>query len=246
MGMSVNEDDFNRVTGKLAMLFENLEPDLRLVGEVGATAIVQTTLAGIGEGDQPFAPYSPAYKALLDAVGGKPRQTVDLRGLFYHEGQTQKKYRSEKVRRREAAGRQAYIGVAFASLKSGVRSFTGKTGVTRPQLGLTDPRSEMSLDLIHVEVADKSFSIIYESREKPYMIAHQDGDNHMPMRKWFTANKAAVRAGLFRAIEIIFEARASWFNDHGNSGSYPAAGKPVKDGGGAAARDAMSGNIPTA
>lgn len=240
MGIGVNQEDYDRIQGKLAGMFVGMEPDLKLVGEVGAEAIVRTTLAGIGENDQSFAPYSPGYQALLDAVGGKPRQTVDLRGLFYKEGQTPKKYRSEKSRRREGEGRQAYIDAAFKANGTDV-AFNAKTGITRPQMGVTDPRSEMSLDLIRAEPSESGVAIIYEPRAEEYMITHQNGDGKAPKRTWFTASKQAVRAGLLAATGIIIKARAAWFNDHGESAPAPQAGPDVKDGGDRASRDAQAG-----
>src|SRR5689334_3804877 len=96
--------DFDRVRNKLAGLLSHMQPDLEFIGGIGAAAIIQTTLAGIGENDQPFEPYSPAYKELIDSVGGKPRQVVDLRGLFYHDGQ-----RRSRGKKDRGQGRRAFV-----------------------------------------------------------------------------------------------------------------------------------------
>lgn len=227
--MPVTTDGFDRVDDKLARFFDNMAPDLKLVGETGAEAIVRTTLAGIGEDDEAFAPYSRVYQEIIEAVGGKPQQTVNLRGLFYHEGQQRKRYRSDASRQREGEGRQAYIGVRFDartldSQAAGGRAqidFTARTGVTRPQLGLTDPRSEMSLDLIRVESTDDSLSIIYSPREKPYMVSHQTGSGNAPARPWFSVRKRAVWEAMHATMATIIKSRGQWFNDHSQGGNPP-------------------------
>lgn len=197
-----------RITG----FFDGFEEDLKLVGEAGAEAIVRTTLAGIGEDDKPFASYSPAYQATLEAVGGKARQTVDLRGIFYHEGQARKQYKSERSRQKEREGRRAYTSVAFVAKGKGV-SFTGQTKTTRPQIGLTDPRSEMSLDLIHVTATPDRLRIEYIPREHDYMVtAHQRGEGKSPARVWFSARKTAVWAGMLDMFKRVVMARVMRFN----------------------------------
>src|SRR4051812_30237106 len=110
MGMKVNPQDVARIRAKLTGFLSNMGDDLKFVGEQGATAIIASTLAGVGEADSPFAPYSPAYKELIDSVGGKPRQVVDLRGLFYHSGQ--KRSRSKK---NLGQGRRAFIQRGFVA-----------------------------------------------------------------------------------------------------------------------------------
>lgn len=207
--------DFNRIKGKLTGLLANMRPDHQFIGEAAAVAIVQTTLAGIGAGDAPFAPYSASYKELIDAVGGKPRQTVDLRGLFYHDGQ--KRSRSKQNR---GQGRRAFVTRAFAIFPQGghdnrLISFQAKTAETRPQRGLTDPLSEMSLDLIHVEATDDGLTVFYEPRQHDYMLAHQE------TRPWFSANKSAVRAAIASAVQTVIGARVQWANDHAQSGRPP-------------------------
>jgi hypothetical protein len=231
--------------------------DLTLVGEVAAEAIVRTTLAGIGEGDTPFKQYSQAYQELIDSVGGKPQQTVNLRGLFYHKGQKRAKFRSEASRRKFREGRQAFIGIRFlmsrrARRLSGlgrrrgdifdtlnrmkrdyergrrgaraIAMFQAKTGVTRPARGIEDRLSEMSLDLIKVQATDFSIQIIYRPRSKSYMIRHNQGDAVMPQRKWFTLNKAAVKAAMLQVMTLVLEARAQQFNFDRTSAGRSARG----------------------
>lgn len=195
------------VRNRLLHAFDNMGEDLKFAGEAAAEAIVVTTLAGIGEGDAPFAPYSRAYQEVLDAVGGKMRGTVDLRGIFYHAGQKRVRYRSEARRRQYREGRQAYIRVAFGNL-----SFTARTGVTRPAKGIIDPLSEMSRDLISVVATDYNLKITYTARSEPYMIAHQEGSGRAPKRVWFTLNKTKVREALLSSIRTAIAARVNWFN----------------------------------
>jgi hypothetical protein len=205
--MPVNEKDYQRIKAKLEGLLTGMADDLQFAGENAATAIVQTTLAGIGDGDTPFAPYSPGYQAMIEAVGGKPGEVVNLRGLFYHDGQ--KKYRGKKNLGQK---RRAYVGVAFASLEHGVRVFQARTEETRPQRGLTDKLSEMSLDLIGVEATDYSIKISYNPWGTPYMVWHNEGTGKAPQRKWFTLNKAAVKAAIFDTMKTAILARVQWFN----------------------------------
>lgn len=244
--MPLNHDpqDFKRVANKVALFFKDFDQDIKLVGEVAAEGIIRTTLAGIGEGDQPFAEYSQAYKELIESVGGKPQQTVNLRGLFYHAGQKRVKFKSEKRRQLFREGRQAFVGVRFTLARrarksaaavgankaggnifktlgkmggkargpKGIALFTARSGITRPTRGVTDPLSEMSLDLIKVTATVDKLTITYTPRVKPYMIFHQEGRTPQPMRKWFTINRAAVRAAMLRTMQMCLESRALQFN----------------------------------
>jgi hypothetical protein len=145
-----------------------------------------------------------------------------MRGIFYHEGQKRKRYRSETSRQRERADRRAFVSVAFASRAlnlggAGVgAAFTARTAVTRPALGVRDPRSEMSIDLIHVTATDRKITIEYRPRKDSYMIAHQEGKvRGAPKRVWFTADKRAVWAGMLSVIKLALRARAARFNGEG-------------------------------
>ncbi|HLL88759.1 MAG TPA: hypothetical protein VK324_05610 [Tepidisphaeraceae bacterium] len=214
--MRMNEEDAARIRGKLGTFFSGMEEDLTAAGEAGADAIVQTTLAGIGEGDRPFAPYSASYGQTIDAVGGKSRGTTDLRGMFYPPGTGPTPPRNtkgglaawEKRQRAKGAGRRGYVAVTVAQ---GARTFHARTAVTRPQRGLTDPLSEMSRDLVRVEAEGSTLRIIYEPRARKHMIYHQQGDG-VPRRVWFTADKAAVRGGMVAVVGVALKARAAWFN----------------------------------
>jgi hypothetical protein len=233
-----NPDDFKRITSKLGAVLTGMKPDFEFVGGRGAEAIVQTTLAGIGEGDQAFAPYSPGYIELLNAVGGKPRGTVDLRGVFYHQGQ-----RRFRGRRNLGQGRRAYISVQFGARTAPGQparqvGFTARTRETRPQRGITDPLSEMSLDLVKVEATDTGFRIVYAPRVHPYMILHNEGGARGgKVRKWFTLGKAAVVASMTNALKNVIRARVLWFNDHGST----VADRPKSGGRGSASGEAPAG-----
>lgn len=227
MSVYFSDEDFERIAGKLGGVLSGFKEDLELLGELMARAIVQTTLAGIGAGDSPFTAYSKKYQELLDHVGGKPQQTVNLRGVFYHEGHGPKprKFKSikdqakwERGMLRKGALRRAYIAVSF-----GGKSFTAKTPMTRPALGLNDPESEMSLDLIKPVCTDKRLTLRYTPRETPYMIRHQNGDGAMPKREWFTGNKGAVWQGFLTGFREVIRARALWFNTHETPGTTPPA-----------------------
>lgn len=202
-----------RLAERIEAMWADMAPDLKMVGQAGAEAIVRTTLAGIGEDDQGFTPYSKAYQEVVDAVGGKPQGGVNLRGLFYHGGQKRKRYRSEAARLREREGRQAFVSVTFGTrgLMLGgqglLSSFTARTGVTRPARGVTDPLSEMSLDLIRVDATHDSISLRYVPRSKPYMIRHHNGDSKMPRRPWFTLKRAACVAGMHKVLRLVVRAR---------------------------------------
>jgi hypothetical protein len=206
---------------KMERFFRNMAPDFKRVGEVGAEAIIRTTLAGIGEADQPFAPYSPRYLEQIDAVGGKPQNTVNLRGLFYPPGTAPDLSKLSKRKRnaifKRGGGRRAFLGVSFVFKSKGgglggIRSFTGMTKLTRPQLGLTDPLSEMSLDLITVSATANTLRIVYNVRKTPYMIYHQEGAGRNPRRPWFSANKAAVAAAMGEALKVLLAARVQRWN----------------------------------
>lgn len=216
--------DAERVAARVRAFFANFKEDMQLAGDAAARGIVQTTLAGIGERDEAFAPYSAEYKALLAAVGGKQRGVVDLRGIFYPDGKgprgmaALRKFQARAARRRDGAGRSAFVQVAAISAQPGAlgvsgRTFFARTKLTRPQRGLTDPLSEMSLDLLKVEATDRGFKIVYRPRKKPYMIAHQKNPpKGTPRRVWFTLDKKAVGAGVRNSMKQILRARAAWFN----------------------------------
>lgn len=281
MPLEYNPNDFNDLKTRISSIFSEIKPDLELIGKIVAETIVRTTLAGIGEGDQAFAPYSAQYQALIDAVGGKPQQTVNLRGLFYHKGQKRVKFRSEARRQQFREGRRAIVQVhftlarraqkqtreyrkagglgltellrhatgvrrsngprsQFASVRKlkgdtraagqrGLAIFQAKTGLTRPAKGVTDPLSEMSLDLIKVVVAGEQMKIIYTARKDGYMIVHNEGSNKMPKRKWFTLDKAAVKAALVFGFETILKARMlrAQLDQVPDTGPVGAAAEPV-------------------
>jgi hypothetical protein len=98
------------------------------------------------------------------------------------------------------------LPAAFSGPK-GLAIFQAKTGITRPAKGVTDPLSEMSLDLIKVVVANEQMKIIYHARKNGYMVVHNNGEGHMPRRRWFSLDKAAVKAAILRGFEIILKAR---------------------------------------
>jgi hypothetical protein len=196
--MSVNYDreKWKRFKDGIDNLFDGFEEDLQVVGEIARDEIVRATLAGIGENDEPFAPYSAKYRELIESVGGKPGGVVNLRGVFYHGGREPKKVSARM--RRMGAGRRAFVWV-----NAGGTRFLARTKLTRPQKGLTDAESEMSVDLISVKVQEKSQSvrIVYVPRREKYMIFHQE------TRKWFTLNRANVRGAIVEAMRRLLEAR---------------------------------------
>jgi hypothetical protein len=222
----VNLEDKARIERKIRGMFSGMADDFQEVGKVGAEGIVRTTLAGIAEGDAAFPAYSKAYQELLAAVGGKSRQVVDLRGVFYPSGAGPRglntpnlALRSKRSRSylKRGATRQAYITVTLP----GGRTFLAKTKLTRPALGLTDKLSEMSLDLIQVETTDTTLRIIYEPRRKAYMVWHQEGRGNLPVRKWFSVQKAGVWFAMVDALERLIAARVAWFNDQSQLGNSP-------------------------
>jgi hypothetical protein len=218
MPVSSSIASIRRVKARLRGVLANLQEDLKFAGENAAEAIVSTTLAGIGENDQPFAPYSPAYLATIDAVGGKPQQTVNLRGLFYHAGQKRVRFRNPERRRQYREGRRAYIAVGFTTKGGRSVAFTAKTGITRPAKGIIDPLSEMSLDLIFVTAWGSYLKLTYAPREKPYMIHHNEGTGRGPQRRWFTLEKTKVQQALLTTLREAIKARVAWFNSHNIGG----------------------------
>jgi hypothetical protein len=201
------EDDVERIKAKLATMFAGMEDELKFAGEQAAEGIVQATLAGVGENDSPFAPYSKSYQDLIDAVGGKPQGVVNMRGVFLKEGQKDVKYRSAARRQAARAGRRAYVTV-----RAGGSEFTARTRPTRTARGLNDSLSEMSLDLITVEATDTSLRLTYSPRDDSYMIQHNDGTGKAPQRKWFTLNRSNVKAQLVDAFATAIRARVARFN----------------------------------
>src|SRR5205809_3386791 len=159
---------------KISVFTSGDEEAFAAIGKDAARMIVQTTLAGIGEDDEPFKEYSESYKRLLEHVGGKPSGTVDLRGVFYHKGRGPKRFKDparEQQRQRRAlakgGGRRAFMQVEV-----GGRTFLVTTQLTRPRLGLIDPQSEMSADLIKVRVTKTGFRLVYQPRraDETYML----------------------------------------------------------------------------
>jgi hypothetical protein len=213
MGLSFDQAAFDRVVDKLDNFYATVPTDLAEAGKAAAVAIVQSTLAGIGAGDQPFAPYSESYQKLLDSVGGKPQGTVNLRGVFLHSGQKNPNFRSAERRRLSGADRRAYITFTARG-----KSITAKTPVTRPALGAIDPLSEMSLDLISVVVNNPTVTIRYTPRAADYMIAHNEGTGRAPQRQWFSLDKEIVRGAL---IGILRQAQTRHVENFNRQGSDP-------------------------
>lgn len=224
---------FDRLKRKLNGLLSDLKEDVEFIGGIVAEEIIRTTLAGIGKGDQPFAPYSGYYSEVIAKLGGKTRQTVDLRGII-DQGvtrQTDSKGRRGKKPRRDPQ-------------KTIVSGWAGTFELQRrPDRGLTDPTSEMSLDLIKVTGTQSgSCSIVYTPRAQPYMIKHQTGaldvdappwwpkpKMSLPARPWFSADKAAVKAAATNAARTVIAARIQWFNDHGGGGRPASIKVTVRD-----------------
>lgn len=188
---------FDRLIQSVNALTDGITRDFEEVGEAAADLIVSTTLAGIAEDDQPFQPYSAGYQALIDSVGGKPGQVVNMRGLFYHDGQKRSRGKVDR-----GQGRRAYIDV-----QAGGRSFTAMTPETRPQRGLNDPLSEMSRDLFSVEATHTGVAIAYDARENDYMLTHHYGEGKMPQRKWFSVKKAAITSAIEKTLEAMMAER---------------------------------------
>jgi len=189
-----------RLGSRLQLLVSDFGPDVKEAGSIMADEIVRTTLAGIGDGDQPFREYSPAYRALIESVGGKASGVVDLRGVF--EKRAPKGGEYSRTARSRGAGRRAYVEIS-----AGGRRFFARTKRTRPRLGLVDPQSEMSRDLITVEVTGAARAkIVYKPRAQSYMILHNED------RKWFSVNKTAVQAAGVYTLQQLFAARCDAFN----------------------------------
>lgn len=227
--------------------------DLEFVGQALIEPIITSTLAGIGEDDQPFAPYSRRYLDLINAVGGKPGGVVNLRGIFYPKWargkanprnilKAERRLAALRARsgvfdraqsrlqgtinriRRQGGLRQAFTGLAFvaggstpgdpaeAQIRGRIRVFQARTQITRPQLGQIDPLSELSADLIRVRVQGFRITLTYRPRRSPHMIAHQEGNAHLPKRKWFTPRKTLVRTTLSKAAELVIKAKVAAFN----------------------------------
>lgn len=196
MGIKYDRSKWERFRHGVETLFDDFDQDLEFVGEQVAAAIIQTTLAGIGENDQPFKDYSPSYKDTLEAVGGKPGGVVNLRGVFFHDTKTHK---TSATSRRKGAGRRAFIFVTIGS-----RRFVARTRQTRPQVGLTDKNSEMSLDLIEIKIpplATPTVFLRYHPRAIAYMIKHND------TRRWYTLKKSAVRGAAIETMKTLLAAR---------------------------------------
>jgi hypothetical protein len=217
MPLTHSKSEWDRVKKKINGFFDGLAEDLKPVGETAAEAILRTTLAGVGANDQTFLPYSASYLAKLEAVGGKPRQVVDLRGVFYGPGSAEPistKKNALRGERKDAKLRsQGANRRAFVSVTAGGRTFTAQTAITRPQLGLTDPNSELSLDLITITTTDTSLKITYTPRRNRYMLFHQDGEGKNPKREWFSLNKTGVLAAMTHMLKTVLAARAQRFND---------------------------------
>lgn len=211
--MGVEFHGFERVSGKLEHFFDGLDDDLKLVGETAAEGIVQLTLAGVGENDQPFQPYSPAYQKLIDAVGGKPQGVPNLRGIFSKDnGASNPRFRSAERRRLSGADRRAYINVT-----AGGKTFTARTPVTRVARGLTDPESEMSLDRISITSSGGKLTLTYNPRQEAYMLTHQNGDGKMPKRTWFTLKRRGIQERMDVTFKALMAARVQRFNSVGGS-----------------------------
>jgi hypothetical protein len=217
MGVKQNLNVSSAFRGKCKAFMDGIRQSFPLVGEVARDAIVQTTLAGIGEGDSSFAQYSKLYQEQLDAVGGKPSGVVDLRGIFVKD----QRYGKTRTRRfknptREAArvkrarargeGRQAFVLVTI-----GKTSFIARTKVTRARKGLLDPESEMSTDLIRIIAMPNGIRLEYRPRHESYMINHNEGDG-VVKREWFSVNKTPVKAAVSSTLATIFRALIRSFN----------------------------------
>jgi hypothetical protein len=200
--MEVTTSGFERVEAKLTGFFDGMAEDLQGAGDAMAEQIVATTLQGQGVDDAPFAPYSASYQKLLDALGGKPGD-VDLRGIVAGDG--------APTGRRSKSARPAR-GSRRVRVTAGGKTYTGRMSA-RPRAGLTDPQSEMSLDLITVETTSRTITITYNPRNKSYMLTHQEGDGKMPQRMWFTARKAAVEQALGDHLQAAIARRAAAFNN---------------------------------
>jgi len=217
MPVTQNVNIANAFRGKCDAFMQGIRQGFPLVGEAAANAIVQTTLAGIGEGDAPFAPYSESYQAQLDAVGGKPSGVVDLRGIFvkdsrYKKGRTRRfKDATKEAARVKRARARGEGRIAFVQVTIGDRSFIAQTKATRARKGLVDQQSEMSADLIHVLATPNGIRLEYRPRHDSYMVNHNEGDG-VPKREWFTVQKTPVKAAVSATLVTIFRALIRSFN----------------------------------
>jgi hypothetical protein len=206
---------------KVDQFWAGLEDDLKLVGQIGVEEIVRTTLAGIGENDQPFKQYSKSYAEQIAAVGGKASGVVDLRGIFYHgaKGSPKVKAQEQRILRALKTGKATLQGKGagrrgIVTITLGGKTFNVRTRLTRPRLGLLDPASEMSIDLITVKVTkDHKIKFTYKPRraDEAYMI-----DPHQTQRPWFSLNKTGVREALVFALKQVFKLRVAAFNGGNN------------------------------
>lgn len=211
MPMRVRHDVTSAFRRKAEALMKGIQELIPVAAEVTRDGIIQTTLAGIGANDTPFAPYSPRYQALIDSVGGKPGGVVDLRGVFLKEGYPGGKVRRFKDAKREAkrqrnalakgAGRRAFVQVTI-----GDNTFTAQTKPTRPRMGLIDPQSEMSADLIKITVTAHGFRLDYSPRQRDYMTKHNE------TRPWFSTAKTPIKAAFSEVLRIGFRALIQNFN----------------------------------
>lgn len=81
----------------------------------------------------------------------------------------------------------------------------------RPATGLVDSSSEMSADLISVEVRDGVVWLIYKPREKDHMVYHNEGRGNQPKRVWFTVDRSSTRQALMDTLRQRLEARLRSF-----------------------------------
>jgi hypothetical protein len=89
---TVPENWLSRLTDAV----EDWREPLTIAAEATADAIIETTLKGIGENDQPFAPYSASYAEFLERTGAKPTSPVNLRGVI-----SSKRGRGNKIKLRK-------------------------------------------------------------------------------------------------------------------------------------------------
>jgi hypothetical protein len=209
MPMRVRHDVTSAFRKKADDLRKGIQALIPLAAEVVRDGIIQTTLAGIGANDAPFKPYSPAYQALIDSVGGKPSGGVDLRGIFVKEGA--KKTRTFKDPKREAKRQRNALakGIgrrAFVQVSIGDTTFTAQTKPTRPRMGLVDPQSEMSADLIKITVTANGFRLDYSPRQRDYMTKHNE------TRPWFSTAKTPIKAAFAEVLRVGFRALIQNFN----------------------------------
>lgn len=193
-------ESFGKMADRLDRLLADFGKDAKPVGQAAAAAIVSTTLAGVGAGDRPFAPYSPAYAAQV-AAAGKPGDPVNLRGV---------------VRPAGSGGSGRGAGPARGKGKAARANRPTFHTVTRtpgrpPSTALVDPNSELSLDLITVTTTANAVDLVYTPRRDGYMVDHQTGTATLPARPWFSLDKAAVRSAALAAARDVLVARLEAF-----------------------------------